>query len=145
MIASVGCRTPSLHTAMGKALLAYLHVDDSASDAAAADTVANRPSRAIYRELTLIRERGYAIDKEENEPGVGCIGVPILNAMGHPAAAMSVSGPVHRIFASEKEISAALMEACDRMSRALGYESRPRAIDRTATTRQTRGASVGKT
>ena len=46
----------------------------------------------LARELALIRERGYAIDRAEHEYDIACVAVPILNEFGAPIAAVSVSG-----------------------------------------------------
>jgi DNA-binding IclR family transcriptional regulator len=124
MTASVGCRIPCHVTSMGKAMIAFMRVDDSKSPYHAfAAKLSPRPSRALYRELALIRERGYAIDREGNEAGVGCIGAPIFDAMGRPVAGMSVAGPLRRIIAHKKRIAELLVHACQRLSRDLGFPS----------------------
>ena len=71
--------------------------------------------------MELTRQRGYAIDNEENEPGVACIGAPVFDENGQPIAAMSVSGPVHRILENESKIANALIAACKGVSKKLGY------------------------
>jgi IclR family acetate operon transcriptional repressor len=89
-------------TAMGKAILAYL------PEAERNQLLTNLPRprvtpstlvdlEELHRELERTRERGYAIDNEENEVGARCVGVPILDDTGHPLAALSVSGPAARI------------------------------------------------
>src|ERR1700747_919490 len=52
---------------------------------------------ALLKELAKIRDIGYAIDNEEHQPGLRCIGAPIRNASGKVFAGFSVSGPVRRI------------------------------------------------
>jgi IclR family acetate operon transcriptional repressor len=42
-------------------------------------------------ELAGVRERGYALDMEENEVGVRCTAVPIFLGQAVPAAAVSVT------------------------------------------------------
>jgi len=129
MSATVGCRIPSHRTAMGKAMLALMDMQDPASpNHAIEEKLAERPTRTLYRELDSIRLRGYAIDNEENEPGVGCIGVAIRNGNGVPIAAMSVSGPLHRILTGEKKIASALMAASKEISGYLGYEASPAVV-----------------
>ncbi|KLN52346.1 IclR family transcriptional regulator [Variovorax paradoxus] len=92
----------SLHsTAVGKAYLAAL--DDSAvkkllNDLPMPRYTANTPVdpaqlRALIREA---RERGWAVDNEENEPGICCFGAVIRGAGGVPVAAISVSTLVFR-------------------------------------------------
>ncbi len=49
------------------------------------------------KELETIREKGYAIDDEENEMGVRCVGAPIFNINGEIISALSVSGPKLRV------------------------------------------------
>jgi len=131
MIASAGCRTPARKTAMGKAMLARLRLDDPATpEYARAKELWPDQMDELRRDLEVIRRRGYALDKEENEPGVGCVGAAILDAGGRPVAAMSVSGPSHRILASEKEIAESLVDACARVSRTLGFGSNSRGTSR---------------
>lgn len=49
------------------------------------------------RELEEIRQRGYAIDREEQEIGLFCIGAPIFGKNKKPLAAISISGPTPRM------------------------------------------------
>lgn len=92
----------SLHsTAVGKAYLAAL--DDGAVKALLKDLsmpryTANTPVdpaqlQAVIRE---VRERGWAVDNEENEPGIYCFGAVIRGTGGAPVAAISVSTLVFR-------------------------------------------------
>jgi DNA-binding IclR family transcriptional regulator len=123
MGATIGCRMPAHQTSMGKALLAYMGVERAGSPLAVAlGALSKKNAQAFQRELELIQRRGYAIDDEENEPGVGCIGAPVFNARGVPVAAISVSGPVHRIREHEKSIAAAVVAACASVSKRLGHE-----------------------
>ncbi len=46
----------------------------------------------LSRELALIRERGYAVDRGEHEYDIACVAMPILNEFGAPVASVSVSG-----------------------------------------------------
>jgi len=52
------------------------------------------------------------LDREDNEPGVACVGGPILDLTGSAIAAMSLSGPVGRVLKQEKEIGTALSGCC---------------------------------
>jgi IclR family acetate operon transcriptional repressor len=123
MTATVGCRLPAHLTSMGKAILASMSVDDPDSpDSAILKKLTPRPSRTLGKELARIRQRGYAIDNEESDPGVACIGVPIFDASGRPVAAMSVSGSMHRILTGEKKIAEVLLMAAKRVSVQLGSE-----------------------
>ena len=46
---------------------------------------------ALHAELAVVRERGYAVDDEENEPTVRCIGAVVLDRAGRPRGGVSVS------------------------------------------------------
>jgi DNA-binding IclR family transcriptional regulator len=52
---------------------------------------------ALEADLALSRERGYAVDNEENEPGIHCVSAPIFSGEGEVVGAMSVTAPVNRI------------------------------------------------
>ena len=55
----------------------------------------------LKEELDDVREKGYAIDREELELGLTCIGAPILDHSGHAIAAISLSGPKSRMLAGD--------------------------------------------
>ncbi|MDO5134765.1 MAG: IclR family transcriptional regulator [Eubacteriales bacterium] len=57
---------------------------------------------ALQAELDSIRDLGYAIDNEEREVGLYCIGVPILQN-GAAVAALSLSGPAARMCGPDLE------------------------------------------
>ena len=48
-------------------------------------------------ELDRTRVRGYAIDREEHEPGVSCVAAVVRDDMGSAIAAVSVAGPTDRM------------------------------------------------
>jgi DNA-binding IclR family transcriptional regulator len=128
----IGASNPVHCTAMGKAILAFLPPD------AAADIIAHiRFTRftprtlctpeALQRSLDRVRRRGYAIDDEEVECGVRCVGAPILNESGRPVAAVSVSGPSSRITQqSVPGIAEHLLKCCREISASLGTRERRR-------------------
>jgi DNA-binding IclR family transcriptional regulator len=47
--------------------------------------------------LQTIRRRGWAESVEERERGVASVSAPVLDATGHPAAVVSISGPIGRL------------------------------------------------
>jgi DNA-binding IclR family transcriptional regulator len=54
-------------------------------------------SRKLKQQLREVRTMGYALDDEEEEIGLRCIGVPIFDNKGRVVAAISVSGTVTQI------------------------------------------------
>jgi DNA-binding IclR family transcriptional regulator len=101
---TIGGRNPVHSTAVGKLLLAYALADDDAVTAWARERpLTPRTSRtltsadALAAELRTIRARGYAVDDQENEPGIVCLAVPVfLTSPTRPSGAVSVSAPVSR-------------------------------------------------
>jgi IclR family KDG regulon transcriptional repressor len=97
--ARVGERDRLRCTALGKAVLAS-RPDDEALALLHSEPVERWTERtivtdeAMLRELHLIREQGYAIDNEESELGLRCVGVAIPHGRGHDFA-LSISGPSH--------------------------------------------------
>ena len=53
--------------------------------------------------LEEVKSRGYALDNEELEEGLSCIGAPILDKRGYALAAISLSGPTSRIMNADFE------------------------------------------
>ena len=95
----IGGRNPAHATGVGKALLAWTYPSDEAIRAWAAqwEPLPHRTERTITsgdrlaEELAGVRERGYALDVEENEIGVRCAAVPIFLGKVIPAAGISVT------------------------------------------------------
>jgi hypothetical protein len=50
----------------------------------------------LRRELDRIRRAGFAVDREEHEPGIICVAVPILTGAGRVLGALSVTGTTAR-------------------------------------------------
>jgi IclR family acetate operon transcriptional repressor len=104
LTSTIGGRNPAHCTAVGKLLLAYALPDDAAVHAWAGGRALERRTRrtlttatALAREVRTIRERGWAADDQENEPGVTCVAVPaFLTSPTAPSGAVSVSAPAYR-------------------------------------------------
>jgi DNA-binding IclR family transcriptional regulator len=68
-------------------------------------------------ELERIRERGYAIDGQENELDGRCIGAPVSGPDGRVVAALSISGPVFRMDANRaRSLAPKLKQTCAAIS-----------------------------
>lgn len=52
---------------------------------------------ALFDELAEIRDRGYALNHEENIEGLHAVGVPVRQEDGTVIGALSISGPSHRM------------------------------------------------
>jgi DNA-binding IclR family transcriptional regulator len=128
----IGTSNPVYCTAMGKAMLAFLPEDATAEIIGKIRYVrfthrTLMTPEALKRSLDRVRRRGYAIDDEEVEEGVRCIGAPILSESGHPMAAVSISGPTSRITQqSVPGIAEHLMRCCREISASLGVRERKR-------------------
>jgi DNA-binding IclR family transcriptional regulator len=104
LTSTVGGRNPAHSTSVGKLLLAYALPDDAAVAAWVGDRDLERrtaqtrtTATALAAELRATRARGYAVDNEENEPGIICLAVPaFLTSPTRPCGAVSVSAPVWR-------------------------------------------------
>lgn len=106
--------TGYLHsTALGKAILSELSdteidrvVDVVGLPEKTRKTITSRPD--LEEELTAIRDRGYALDNEENVTGLRCIAVPVTGPGDKVLGAISVSGPSKRM--ADKRIHEELPE-----------------------------------
>ena len=128
MSSSVGRRNPAYCTAMGKSILAYLTeakveaiVRKHGLKAMTANTITSLLE--LKAELAGIRERGYAVDNEEIEEGVRCVGCVVRDFSGGPVAAISVSAPAFRISREKaKNLSRPVIAAANTLSAELGYK-----------------------
>lgn len=120
----VGKRMDMHCTAVGKAILAYL-------PEAEVDTIIRKHGLArrnenticttwrLREELERVVKTGYAVDNEEDELGVRCLGVPIIGADGRPVAAISVSGATREVIPQDfSRLSIELLQTASIMSRA---------------------------
>jgi IclR family KDG regulon transcriptional repressor len=101
MYSRVGRRIPLYCTAIGKVLLAHTHAEERSAILKAIQLVAHTPrtltsKAALGAELEKIRRQGYALDAEEHELGIRCVGAPIFGYTGEVVAALSASWPLFR-------------------------------------------------
>ena len=119
----IGARAPLHVTAVGKLML-------GAAGEEAIRAYAQRTNLPAYTRNTITRlpelltecreslARGYALDDEEAEMDVGCIGVLIHDGTGNVSAGLSVSAPIAR---RRPEWIEDLIQAGQRLSAQLGY------------------------
>jgi len=98
----VGGGVPAHATALGKVLLAALE-PSKLSERLGGRRLARLTRRTIgdratlRRALARIRAQGFAIDDEECSLGLRCVAAPIRDHRGAVVAALSISGPSHRL------------------------------------------------
>jgi IclR family KDG regulon transcriptional repressor len=111
----VGGLAPIATTSAGRVLVSDLAGDELEllGLAAAADAIAQA------------RADGYAIVREEFEPGVVAAAVPIRDAAGRVVAALNVSAPRFRFEGRLDDAAALLVEVSDELSRELRGELQP--------------------
>lgn len=101
-ITRVGARVPAHCTALGKVLLAHLSeqeleriIKERGLPRFTPNTITD--PETLKMELAGVRANGYALDRQEIEIGLACVGAPIFNSSGQVIAALSVAGPAARI------------------------------------------------
>lgn len=119
----IGSRAPLHVTAVGKLWLG----EEGAAGVAAYARRTGLPrytrntltdAQALAREALAAAQRGYALDDEEAELGVGCIGALIRDAAGQVVAGLSVSAPIER---RQEAWIEQVIESAQRISARLGH------------------------
>jgi len=131
----IGNVGPAYATATGKAQLAYfepaelekLYTDDFLK--ITPNTIKNFDQ--LKEELELVKKQGYAIDNEEYELGVRCIGAPIKDFMGNVIAGISVSAPSERMKLEyiHEHIAPIVSDAARLLSKKFGYREHSEITD----------------
>lgn len=124
----IGSRAPAYATSSGKIMLAF-------SDSAVVDRFLEwmknhaRPlthntitdPEALRLQLITARLKGYAVDNEEIEEGLVCIGAPILDINRQPLAAVSVSAPEYRMRENMETFTQHVCQTAAAISILMGY------------------------
>ena len=104
----VGRRVPHEVTANGKVFLAF--------------GAAPPPADFDEEHRAAIRARGYATAIDELEHGLSALAGPVHGARGDVVAALSISGPTHRLTSERIEhLAPLLLEQCAGLSARLGH------------------------
>ncbi|NLP46227.1 MAG: IclR family transcriptional regulator [Epulopiscium sp.] len=127
MHSRIGRRSPLYCTAVGKVMMAYLEEEErkklweeSAKKEYTSFTIIQYSQ--MQEELKKVKNQGYAVDDQEHEIGVRCIGAPIFDYQGNVHAAISVSGPAIRMTPEKIKVFAGfLLKYGEKISRELGY------------------------
>jgi len=129
---ATGTRAALHATSLGKAILAFSTAEqvhawlgDGPLPAVTEHTVTARTK--LMAHLEAIRKRGYALDLEESVIGVCCIGAPVFDAHDRPFAALSLSGPAHRMraYLAQGDIARDVLSSAKELSRLLGSAACP--------------------
>lgn len=121
----IGQRAPVHCTSLGKALI----LDKSDEDIR---QLLHRPMErftpntitdpnAFIEEIQILRGQGWTCDREEYEPGVSCVGVPVRDYRGQIIAAISSAWERKNHFARTESLVRSMKHAADLISRQLGY------------------------
>ena len=111
---------------MGKVLLAHLE-PARLKEFLATSGLPKRTKKTITKPQMLskalekVRALGYAVDQQEAEVGICCVGAPIIGITGEIMAAISISGPSERLEQKgvETHLKAAVQATAARISQAI--------------------------
>jgi DNA-binding IclR family transcriptional regulator len=133
MASSIGSPLPMHCTSIGKAVLAFLPPETLARYLSPAG-LTRRTSHTLTTmgqlkaQLKEIRAQGYAIDDEENEENIRCVGAPVFDSNGDVIGGVSVSAPTFHLSQQEaRALGPFVAQAAGMISAALGatHESMP--------------------
>ena len=89
-------------SSIGKAILAGLH-EREVQDIIGKAPLSSRTEKSITRrkhllaDLRVCGQRGFAVDDEENTPGLRCVAAPIFDEFCRPIAAISIAASTERL------------------------------------------------
>ncbi len=128
VVPRVGSRLPAYCTAAGKIQLAFMtdeeldhYLPTKELKRYTANTITDRDEFKAH--LAKIVELGYAVDNEEMDIGVCCVGAPIRDYTRRIIGAVSISGPSMRFSQErmEKELIPLVRRAGEDISTKLGF------------------------
>lgn len=128
VVPRVGARLPAYCTAAGKIQIAYMTDEELENYLPTKDlkrftsnTITDRDE--LKKHLQEVAELGYAIDNEELDIGVRCVGAPIRDYTRRIIGAVSISGPSMRFTDErmEKELIPLVKRAGEEISTKLGF------------------------
>jgi DNA-binding IclR family transcriptional regulator len=130
-ILEVGAMLPMHATALGKSVLAFLGESERADVLAAGlpkltGRTISTPA-ALGKELDSVREKGYAVEREEAVLGEVGVAAAIFGRLGAVVGGIGVVGPAERLNGRQREttVASAVGEAARSISRDLGAQRWP--------------------
>lgn len=121
----LGRRDPAEHSAIGRALAAFL---PASVRAPLEERAARQGIAAPHLVFDLVRVRGYAVEARESGGDVGGLAAPIIDHRGRATFSIGLVGPSFRL--SEKvlhELGPLVLESAERIARRTGGQ--PRALN----------------
>ena len=127
LVTDVGVRLPATLTASGMAMLAELPAQQIRALFPHRDTLVQRDGRGpasvsqLRRELTEVRQRGYAVEDSSVSAGLSSVARAVLDHTGHPVAGVAVTYRTDAVDAAERDrIVAAVSRVAATLSARLG-------------------------
>ncbi len=124
-----GARMPIHCAAPCKAMLAYLPDSERDPIIKAAkfkryneNTITSR--RAFAKELELVKNCGFALDRAEQIHGAHCVAAPVFDQFGYPIATIWTTGPSDRLPQKQfDELGRTIRKYADMISERMGYKA----------------------
>jgi DNA-binding IclR family transcriptional regulator len=125
MKSRVGMTVPLHTTAIGKSVLARLPVDevDEIVGRVGLTAVTRRSItdiKVLRRQLRESLDRGFSVDDGENDPGINCIGAPVLDHTRGVIGGISISALSHELDVENEALAAEVIAAAREVSLSLG-------------------------
>ena len=124
----VGWRLPIHCTAIGKAQIAYATEEELEKLSILENMERFTPNTIVdkaefIKHIKEVAKRGYALDNEEYNLGVRCVGVPLRDYTGRVVGGISVSGPSFRMTDEllKEKIIPVVKDAGEKASKRLGF------------------------
>ena len=128
VILGMGSRLPAHCTSMGKAMMAYLPVEQLHQQLDEAELIPRTSNSMVDRdvienELLRVRAQGFATNDEELEMGLRAVAAPIWDNSNRVVAAINISGSTSTISRERMvgELANAVLDASEQISQGLGF------------------------
>ena len=124
----VGWRLPIHCTAIGKAQIAFASEEELEKlgildhmERFTPNTIVDKAE--FIKHVKEVAKRGYALDNEEYNLGVRCVGIPLRDYTGRVVGGISVSGPSFRMIDEilKEKIIPVAKEVGEKVSKRLGF------------------------
>ena len=133
MDAPIGAIRPYNCTAVGKVLLAGMTAEeiealykDGAFEKRTENSILDPD--VMQGEVEIVREQGWAGDREEFDNGASCVAAPIYDHEGRIVAALTISGPSTRINQDLDRIIELTKSRTEEVSKEMGYNEQQVAV-----------------